>query len=84
MTIRYHEAYTDERAIGVVEHVDCHNRAHADFGDHEYALDHDLATDSLGNRFEVWRWLCSCGARGQWQSQSDRAPHYAWLRHVGH
>lgn len=51
--------------------------------EHEFALDADEAVDTLGGVFEVWRWLCECGARGRWQGQSEAAAYHSWLRHCG-
>lgn len=57
--------------------------APASYGEHEFALDSDEGTASDIGLFEVWRWLCSCGGRGNWQAQSDNAAYHSWLRHVG-
>jgi hypothetical protein len=51
-------------------------------GEHEFALDLDEA-ESINDMFEVWRWLCSCGERGNWQVVSGNAAYHAWLRHCG-
>ena len=51
--------------------------------EHEFALDYEEARTVGGDVFDVWRWLCSCGGRGQWQTQSDTAARRAWLRHCG-
>jgi hypothetical protein len=56
--------------------------APAVIGEHEFALDEDEAVDNENEVFVVWTWLCSCGARGQWQSRSANASYHAWLWHV--
>jgi hypothetical protein len=64
----------------------CHEHrdgAPTTYGEHEFARDWDETQDVGGSFFEVWRWLCSCGARGRWQSQSDNVPYHSWLRHCG-
>jgi hypothetical protein len=54
--------------------------------DHEFALDTDVAdgwhSTESGRFFEVERWLCSCGDRGDWQPSSETTAYHAWLAHV--
>lgn len=52
-------------------------------GEHEFARDWDEDRTNDGSFFEMWRWLCSCGSRGRWQSQSDNVAYHAWLKHCG-
>lgn len=40
---------------------------------------HVFDRDAEGDR---WRWLCSCGGRGQWQYQSPNVAYHSWLQHV--
>jgi len=52
-------------------------------GRHRYTL--DARERSHGHeRWEEWRWLCSCNTRrrGQWTAQSDSVCYHAWLNHV--
>jgi hypothetical protein len=51
--------------------------------EHEFALDTAWDHRLGGEPFQMWRWLCSCGERGNWQSQSDSAAYHGWLRHCG-
>jgi hypothetical protein len=56
--------------------------APAAIGEHEFAGDTEMdQTIGLGP-LRFWRWLCSCGARGDWQSRSANVSYHAWLWHV--
>jgi len=50
--------------------------------EHEFALDHDTGV-IFDYVFDLWRWICSCGERGNWQSVSDDAAERGWLQHCG-
>lgn len=49
--------------------------------EHEFALDHDTGV-SFDYAFDLWRWLCSCGERGNWQAVSGDAAERGWREHV--
>lgn len=34
------------------------------------------------DRWQKWRWRCSCGAGGRWQDQSPSVSYHAWRAHV--
>lgn len=50
-------------------------------GEHEFALDTELEW-AHDQQFTLWRWLCSCGERGNWQSVSGDVAERAWREHV--
>lgn len=45
----------------------------------------DRASDEVkreGMFLQRWRYVCSCGGRGQWTFQSDNVPYHSWLDHL--
>lgn len=65
----------------------CHCPAHRDgapieLGEHTFAPDADKAVSVAEDVFDVWRWECSCGARGRWQKRAPADAYHGWVKHV--
>lgn len=50
--------------------------------DHEYIRDRGPYDDPLLITAWRWRWLCSCGSEGRWQTEGQRVAELGWRKHV--
>lgn len=48
---------------------------------HTGHVQHGLATDSVPNLDDRWRWVCTCGMKGRWNGHGEAATEIQWTKH---